>query len=545
LPLARAVAPAARAARLARADPAADLPVSFRSTSGVPRPEETSTAVHLRAGSKRSFRSNQLFSDGFSGSDGERDPPGAPRGASVGKETAPPADAIQRPADPGEGNDEAALRGGQTRKGEVSRRRRGRALALAAVGALAAASAWGWSDDPLPGNQAPWLDGRAPAPAVRHGEWALRLVEALGLASLLPGPDAEAAAFAILCPGDTAPGEAALEVAGPPAFQDVGASDAPLRLLAQVARPSLYRVRVRGRGTGRWTVEGRDVGVLDPTPLGVATSRRWVPLGSGPREIVAFATPGARVERVELVGPVPGCVAPAAGWRADAGLDFGDKARTLVQALGLEGRLPRDGAPLAVEGEDFARGGAGASRTNLPVGRPASRDAWALADGAAVELAWNVETGAPGLYSVLARVHGDGAQHWQVDRLGVALQPGPDATAFAWSEVATVPLAAGAHEIRARLPRGSGVDLVQLVRRRTDAADYLAVLAGLGLAEGAPHEPVAADAADRNLDAAPVRSLLASFRDGGPDAGARLAVVEGELGRFFTRPLSPVLPGEP
>jgi hypothetical protein len=422
----------------------------------------------------------------------------------------------------------------------VSREARGRLLALAMGSALAATAAGAWPEASLPPNRAAWLEPGSGGSVVHHGEWAVRLAGALGLGALLAPGDAEASAFALLCPGRSG------SLPGAPAAEGLEASQDPLRVVARVDRPGVYRMRVEGRGEGRWTVEGRDLGVLDPTPLGVAASRRRVPLAAGSRELVAFATPGARFERVELVAAGPPCVAPAGGWQAGAELRFGDKARTLVQLFGLEGRLPREGAPVSVEGEDFTNGGPRAVRTDRSVGRPASGDAWAQAEGGPAELAWNLDVPAAGVYSLLARVHGAGPQEWRIDEGAAVLRPPADAADFAWTEVATLALGAGSRAVRARLADGGGVDVIQLVRRRTDDADYLAVLEELGAREGGAGERVREEDAERNLRSEALRALFAGFRDGDPEAiGAGLALVERELEDFYTRPLSPVLPSEP
>ena len=52
---------------------------------------------------------------------------------------------------------------------------------------------------------------------------------------------------------------------------------------------------------------------------------------------------------------------------------------------------------------------------------------------------------------------------------------------FTWEHVLTLPLDAGEHELRARIPRHAGVDLLRATPRRSQDVDYLAVLRELGM----------------------------------------------------------------
>jgi hypothetical protein len=385
-------------------------------------------------------------------------------------------------------------------------------------------------------------------------DWAARLVDALGLDGSLPLDHGADDLYSLLCPGRA---EREIQAGGrsistrssfPVGLDSPGAgnrgSPGALRLAFSAPATGLYTLEVRGDGAARWYADRQSLGIVDPTLLGVDVAGTLIPLSRGPHQLEARLAPGARVAQVELVAQWRLCISPAEGWRGNRELRFGDKARTLVQAFGLQGRLPVEEEIRVIEGEHFLRASAGGVRTSQRLTVPASGDAWAIAREEPTEFAYRVALGAPGLFSILARVHGGERQIWTVDgRYATRIFPPAEASGFAWTEVATIPLSAGEHVIRALIAPGAGVDVVQLLRRRTDDEDYLRILEDLGLEEGAALERVTAEAAARNLGSDVFQVLAASFlaRDSGA-AGDRLVLVEHQLEQLFTRPLSSVLP---
>lgn len=413
----------------------------------------------------------------------------------------------------------------------------------------------GFGQDGLPlpwnaprGELAPVHDARV----LTHADWAARLVDALGLAESLPLDHLEDDLFSLLCPDraerDVQAGGRSVPTRPP--FHVVlenptsGGSAEPLRLVFAAPASALYTLRVHGVGAGRWYADRKQVGIVDATLLGQDIAGLAIPLGKGPHELEAHLAPGARVSRIELEAERTLCIAPAEGWQAQRNLTFGDKARTLVQAFGLLTRLPVEEEIEVIEGEQFHTASASGMRTNMRLAVPASADAWAIAGGKSTEFSYRVSLSSPGLFSILARIHGDERQIWSVDgRYAARIFPPPQASDFAWTEIATIPLAAGKHVIRALVPPGAGVDVVQLVRRRTGDEDFLRILEAMGLEEGAALEPVSVAAATRNLRSDVFELFTAKLleRDSGA-AHDRLALVEHELEQLFTRPLSPVLP---
>ena len=391
-------------------------------------------------------------------------------------------------------------------------------------------------DTGLPPARRLGLTAERPGPMVHEGEWAADLIDVLGLASSLPDDPRDADRFAVLCPTDAGGRFATLPA---PIPLERHAGDGRESWRSEPLAPGRYRLAVYGRGAGVWSAPGSTIGVLAPGALEMDVSREPVLLAGGPAELFARLADGGDVRRAELAPWTPTCIAPAGGWSAARPLRFGAKARTMVLALGALERLPRRGETLRLEAERFASTSGDGAITDRAVGVPASAGRWVEAVGETAEYRYAVGIPEDGLYTILARIHGAGRQVWSVDgRLHVAVVAGEDAPRFAWSEVTTVWLDAGRHTLRARLPRGGGIDVVQLTGRRTDDAAFLAALASLGLHEGAADELVDARAADRNLAA--LEDLLRA--DAGFAPG--LASVEGELEDLYRRPLSPILPGD-
>jgi hypothetical protein len=347
-----------------------------------------------------------------------------------------------------------------------------------------------------------------PKRVITHDEWAADLVEALGAAAALPETADSSERFALLCPdrvelatqagGRRVPARSPLHaVIEPPPERDPGD---PFRTTVTVPASALYVLAVEGVGAQRWVVDGRPLAHLDPSQLGVAYAPVIVPLRRGPHEITVTLGPGARVERAELSAYRPLCLAPGEGWHSGQALTAGAQARTLVQVLGLERQLPRDGAPIEIEGEAFAESSAWGERAQGRLSPPASGGGWVAAVGSPAEFSYRVRLDEPGTFSLSARVDGASPQLWSIDgRYRVTLRPGEVETGFRWLPVVSLSLAAGEHTIRLVLARGGRLDALRLVKRRSANADYVALLEDTGFAPSAPHRLVTRSAADERL----------------------------------------------
>jgi hypothetical protein len=343
---------------------------------------------------------------------------------------------------------------------------------------------------------------------IEHGEWASELAFALGISGALPEDPSAEDVFGLLCPEraerDTESGGRRTPIGAPfrvafdaPTARRLGE---PVRVVANLPSTALYALTVTGVGPQRWAIDQRTVGHLDPTALGVAQAAKIIPLREGPHELTAYLSHGARVDRIELAAYRPFCVTPADGWRDHRLLTFASSARTLVAALGLERRLPIDGEPIVIEGEDYESVSAHGGSTNRRLPDPASGDTWAAAVNRPAEFTYRTSIEKPGVYSLIARIHGEGDEIWSIDgSYRVAIRPEGAIESFARTHVLTLHLSGGEHVIRALLPKGAGIDTLHLVRRRAWDVDYIALLHDEGFRSGVPNQPVTQTDAYRSL----------------------------------------------
>ena len=428
-------------------------------------------------------------------------------------------------------------------------------LATAVVWLALAAPVAGLAEPPGPPA------GLAAAPVaserlVLQEEWAADLVDLLALDRALPDEPRAADYFSLLCAeqterevgtgGHSAPVgplfEASADLSPPRRPGD------PVRVVLSVPATALYSLTVEGVGRQRWVIDQRPVGHLDPTQLGVTWSAASTPLREGPHEITGYFGPGARAERISLVALRSLCIAPADGWHAHRPLTYGAKARTLVRAFGFESRLPQAGDPIEVEGEAYETVSGGGGRTNRRVAVAASRNVWATASQSPAELSYRLRLPAPAVVTLEARVLGDAPQLWSVDgRYRATVVPAGGREVFQWMPVLTLPLGAGEHELRARIGRQAGVDLLRATPRHSRDADYLAVLGELGMKVSAADALVTRADALESL-ASPVFVELANrFKqriEGDATERPIVLVDETPKPRTVERALSPLLPSE-
>jgi len=340
-----------------------------------------------------------------------------------------------------------------------------------------------------------------------EAEWATDLAEVLGIDEILP-EDAEAGErFALLCADRAAtPDTDGRDLAGASPTRVTAAAPAgagpgsPVRLVVQVPATALYLFSIEGVGLQRWLVDGRLLGHLDPSLLGVAQAASIVALREGPHELSGTLAPDARVDRVELAAHRSLCIAPADGWHPQRPLRYAVLARTLVHVLGLESQLPVAGVAIPVEGEDFVESTGGAEVSERRLRNDPSGRRWARASDGPAEFVYRIELDEPGLFSLEARLPGGGAQFWSVDgRYRATVRPLGASASFAWNPVLTLPLASGRHVVRAFVSQGSGVDRMRLVPHRPSGAAYVAVLGRAGFGEGAPDAQVSRRVARRSL----------------------------------------------
>jgi hypothetical protein len=301
-------------------------------------------------------------------------------------------------------------------------------------------------------------------------------------------------------------------------------------------------------GLQRWLIDQKPVGHFDPTPLGVVWSPATTPLRAGPHELTGYLGPDARAERVSLVALRSLCIAPADGWHARRPLTYGSKARTLVRIFGFESRLPEADDPIEIEGEAYETVSAGGGRTNRRVAVAASRNVWATASQSPAELSYRLYLENPAVVTIEARILGVQPQLWSIDgRYRATVMPTGGRDVFEWVPVLTVPLGSGEHELRARIARQSGVDVLRATPRRSSDADYVSVLSELGLHVSAAEALVTRSDALESLSSGVFLELASRFQrriEGDVTPRSVVLVDETPPPRSADRALSPMLPAE-
>lgn len=306
-----------------------------------------------------------------------------------------------------------------------------------------------------------------------QGAWAAMIAGRLGLAS--PGtPQQPAEAAALLDSGSTS----------------VDAAGASASLLLRDGRQGTWQYAVAVPRTASWLLT-----VRNPQPAFVSVNReKSILLSAGGFDgasdagtlVLRAGTHAVTITTASASAPdltlTAGChpIRPAGGWQLSARLTYGNLARTLVQALHENGRLP------AAEGLSAIAIGGGVAQMDAP---------------------------AAGIYTVLVAGRAAERAGYRIDRCEETVLPAP--AADGWREGSSVPLAAGAHRLVLAGPNTKlGDGRARLVRRASGDVEYLAVLQSLGakLPEG---EKASADPRD---DVAP-RTGLARRASGDPRAG--------------------------
>ena len=390
---------------------------------------------------------------------------------------------------------------------------------------------------------------------VYEEEWAATLVRALDLDDVLPQEPDDADLFALLCAdaaelatdamGRRAPARAAFQIARE--MTEGRGPGEPVRIVLDVPATALYQLAVEGSGKQRWTVDQRPVGHLDLSALGSAFGPRVVPLREGPHELAGYMGRDAAVTRVELTAFRPLCIAPAGGWRSGRPLTVGSQARTLVRALGLDRHLPAARAVFSIEGERFASASEFGGRSNAATDDESpARIEWAKAGSRPAEFTYHVRLPKPGIFSLEARLRAGARQNWSIDGRYHTRVEAPEGSGFVWTHVMTTSLPGGEHVVRARVPAGSGIDRVRLVKRRASDPDYIEVLAQMGFPTGATHSLVTRSAVFEALAHPAFRELADGFlvRVARSSGEAPLVALDDDLPSLYTRPLSPLLPAD-
>jgi len=395
-----------------------------------------------------------------------------------------------------------------------------------------------------------FLAAPARAQTITQGEWARRMVSALGLEDQAVPRGAPASDYVEFLSGDPIPplriegasaapipaGARVEPVAADPHLRALRAGAANAAAFYRVSVPvgGVYALRMIGEGGAqRWRLDGgRWIASppADPSePLAVLAGTPAAPVLPEPKLVGYFVLSrgnhtasveipsGGVLAAFELVRQPFPHVRPPGGWASGEALTFGVKAVTMVQLMQLEDQLPDvPRASVAREGERFE-----ASRpARSPIGDRSpgtpSAGAWMRGGHGGAALSYQVELGKPCVYSVVARMTGRGSARFRFDgSVERSVTPPGAGERFAWLRVSTLPLNSGPHRVDVRLGDGVGLDSFKLICRDPDPEASLLLLRDLGFEEKFPNDTVTAPFAAGNLDRPYFRermqSLLSSF----------------------------------
>ncbi|AJE03202.1 hypothetical protein GPICK_07385 [Geobacter pickeringii] len=338
-------------------------------------------------------------------------------------------------------------------------------------------------------------------PAVTQGELAMRLVKELGLEKGLPAEPKPSDYQTILggrrqyrfeaedvydAEGDSVSVKN-YPLYGP--FSGRGwvsglAVATTVKFTVFLPRDGEYQLKVSSRGDGQiWQAGGRELPVSTGGAFREAVAGR-IPLKAGTQIITVQLPPEGGVDWFALAADDLPPVEPLAGWRPDAPLTWGEMAEVFAALLGAERKLPMDKGvgSRTIAAHGVARLPVGAAVTTATFLGPFTPPQWvrAGAGGAVIEVPLVLD--ATGVYDLRVRLLGEPVI---MDLDGRRFER-PGKPFLAWYDLGTMRLREGRHLLKLVLPPMGGVDVVEIVKRKSSPADFLAVV---GLT-GNPQAPV-------------------------------------------------------
>jgi hypothetical protein len=286
-----------------------------------------------------------------------------------------------------------------------------------------------------------------------------------------------------------------------------------------VAQPGDYQLRARIAGPPGEpaTAEFLPIGggnALKSFTLSPATEASWVFAGSSHLDPGAYTAQfllpaGCTLSQVEIAPPCVNGIEPPGGWQPSAIATTQDVAVTAIKAIDVEHELPPAATPIEIAGdqlqveappsavEDRAKA-TGLDAMSLHAGRGGLRAIVAF------------ELPDTGLYSISGFVSAGSGQRWLADGCRKAIIcPGQTS---GWRPILSQVFAAGRHNLVLTLGEGAVFERLRIEKKKSQPADYVAVLKRLGFDAG-PDGPVARA---RALDAVAFireqrRTLIASM----------------------------------
>jgi len=262
-----------------------------------------------------------------------------------------------------------------------------------------------------------------------------------------------------------------------------------------------YTLKASARGDEQlWSIAGRAFKVKFSDSLQEGKiGQVFIP--SGYLEFNTLIPPAAGIDNLLFTAPAHTAIEPAAGWNFSAPLTAATLAETASSLLGNEQLLPED-MTYAVKKID-------ASSAALPPGTQLTEN---QVYGKPVAARWVRATQAAATLAIPVNIDSSGVYHFRIRCMGTEITAGfgarkvtlPAKPYLEWVDFGTFRLPKGTHALEIQLPPSGGADLIELVRKLSTPAAYLAI----------NKLAVTADAAVRpeELDAV-MKSLLEQFKE--------------------------------
>ncbi len=294
-----------------------------------------------------------------------------------------------------------------------------------------------------------------------------------------------------------------------------------------ILQSGFYQLRVlTSGGASRWNLNGGPAQVLKSGEEPVrAESEKLVLLARGKHVLNGEIPEGVEILCAELVPVDKPSIRPEDGWKPDQDLTFGDKALTMIQAMGLENDLPPAELPQVIEAESLTAEGIDAIFEQTASGGGVARLQ------SAATLRFNPKTQGDGLYTLFVRGAGVQGSAWAVnDGVRRPIPSTVEAKELGWWELGSFRMGPGQQTVRGDLPEGARVDALRIVKRAESGSASLSMLHGLGFEEGLADERVSPGAAQENLQTpaflATRAAKIAAYTAGGLVAAASFIALD-------------------
>lgn len=258
-----------------------------------------------------------------------------------------------------------------------------------------------------------------------------------------------------------------------------------------------YNLSVSGKGDGqKWTIADRTL-TVDCGGTFHEVGGGSVALKAGTHEITVTLPPEGAIDYLTLSAPQLPPLEPVNGWSFKERFTLADFAKIGLSLLKLESALPADPArkPTTVTVADAAQVSPPATTTTVDYFGKFTAKRWVRAGYKSLSLSVPISVEQEGVYGIRVRY------------LGVKFSATLDDTTlsatgkpyFEWVDLGNHQLTRGSHNLTMEIAPSDGVDVVELIPRKSSPDDYLALL---GL-KGDPH---------RVITAAEVDSLITSLQ---------------------------------